>query len=289
MTKDGLLVVKIGGSCFSDKKTPRSLFIDVIDGICEQLQTISVPVVVVHGGGSYGHPVAQKYAIHQGRRDDIPDQALGFCLTHDAMVELNQAIVGRFMEHDIPAYPVQPSAVFVFRDGEVVARNLAPIDALLDQGFMPVLYGDSIIDESRGFGILSGDTIVVELANGLVHGVGSIVYLMDVDGLHDKNPKLDETATLYNDVYLRGEHLLVSQGDALVDIEEAIDQGDGSIDVTGGILKKIKALRAIKQHGIDITLINGRAPSRLVALLSGEDVPRTRVTILDDIEGDRDG
>ena len=288
MKKDGLLVVKIGGSCFSDKKLPRSLFIDVIDGICEQLQSMDTRVVIVHGGGSFGHPVAKKYAIHEGRREEIPDQALGFCLTHDAMVELNHVIIGRFLEHGLPAYPVQPSAVFMFRNGEVVTRNLAPVDALLEQGFMPVMYGDSVIDESRAFGIMSGDSIVVELANGLAHAVSTIVYLMDVDGLYDMNPKLDAAATLYNDVYLRGEHVLVSQGDALVNIEETIDQGDGSIDVTGGILKKIKTLRDIKQHDMDIALINGRAPSRLIALLSGKDVPRTRVTILKK-EGDGDG
>ncbi|HME53216.1 MAG TPA: isopentenyl phosphate kinase [Candidatus Lokiarchaeia archaeon] len=288
MKKEFLLIVKIGGSCFSDKKIPRSLHIDVIDSICEQLQGIDMPVVIVHGGGSYGHPVAKKYAIQEGRQDTIPDQALGFCKTHDAMVELNHAIVGRFLAHDLPAYPVQTSAVFVQRDGEAVISNLTPVDALLDQGFMPVLYGDSVIDESRGFGIMSGDSVIVELANGLARRTSNIVYLMDVDGLHDKNPKLDASATLFTDVYLRGEHVLVPQGDSMVNIEDAIEQADEAIDVTGGILNKVRALRNIKRKDIAIALINGRVPSRLAALIAGDDVPRTRITILDD-EGAIDG
>jgi len=286
MKEGGVLVVKIGGSCFSDKKVPKSLFIDVIDGVCEQLQSIGMPVVIVHGGGSYGHPIAKKYAIHDGHRDDIPDQTMGFCLTHDAMVELNHVIVGRFLEHGLPAYPVQTSAVFVHRNGVVINSNLAPVDALLDQGFMPVLFGDSVIDESRGFGIISGDSIVVELANGLDHEVNNIVYLMDVDGLHDKNPKLDETATLFTEVFLKGERMLVQQDETLVSIEDAIDQADGSIDVTGGILKKIRALRYIKRHDITIALINGRAASRLAALIAGDDVPRTRIVIQDGDDAD---
>lgn len=288
MKNNGLLVVKIGGSCFSDKKMPRSLYLDVIDSICEQLQSITMPVVIVHGGGSYGHPVAKKYTIHEGWKDDVPDQAIGFCMTHDAMVELNHAIVGRFLEYGLPAYPVQTSSVFVFRNREVTAKNLAPVDALLDQGFIPVMYGDSVIDESRGFGIMSGDSIVVEIANGLSHNVSNIVYLMDVDGLYDKNPKIDATATLFTDVYLRGEHMLVPQGDALVNIEATIDLADGAIDVTGGILNKIRALRNIKRNDIAIALINGRVPSRLAALIAGDDVPRTQITILDN-EGANDG
>jgi isopentenyl phosphate kinase len=147
MTGNGITFIKLGGSCFSDKKVPKSIFLDVIDSICEQLLSIDVPVVLIHGGGSFGHPVAKKYAIHEGRRDDVVDQAVGFCLTHDAMAELNRTIVGRLLEYGLPAYPMQTSALFMHRNGMVSSVNLAPVDALLDQGFLPVLYGDSVIDE----------------------------------------------------------------------------------------------------------------------------------------------
>jgi isopentenyl phosphate kinase len=128
---------------------------------------------------------------------------------------------------------------------------------------------------------MSGDAIIVELANGLSHSVDNIVYLMDVDGLYDKNPKLDSTAILFTNVRIWGEHVLVLQDDILVDIEDAIDQADGSIDVTGGILKKIRALNGVKRREVVIKLINGRVPSRLAALMAGADVPRTSITILD--------
>ena len=45
-------------------------------------------------------------------------------------------------------------------DGEVVASDMAILEDLLQKGFIPVLHGDCVRDKARGFGILSGDSIV---------------------------------------------------------------------------------------------------------------------------------
>jgi isopentenyl phosphate kinase len=149
---------------------------------------------------------------------------------------LNGNLIARFLHHGLPAYPAQTSAVFVLENGSVKSANLVAIDAMLDKGFMPVLYGDAVIDMSRGFGIMSGDAIVVELANRLTHPVTQIVYLTDVDGIFDKNPKLDPDAVLFPEIIVRDGVLLVNRGKELVPVEKAVTQADSAIDVTGGIL-----------------------------------------------------
>ena len=45
-------------------------------------------------------------------------------------------------------------------DGEVVSSDMAILEDLLQKGFIPVLHGDCVRDKARGFGILSGDSIV---------------------------------------------------------------------------------------------------------------------------------
>ncbi len=279
MVSKDITIIKLGGSCFSDKKVPRSLHVEVIDSVCKQLEGAGFPFIVVHGGGSYGHPVAKKFGIHIGRHEGFGDQSIGFCETHEAMAELNIAIVERFLKHGIPAYPVQTSAAFVLDGGAVSVARLDAVDELLNQGFVPVLYGDSVIDTTRGFGILSGDTIIVELANRLKRHVNRIVYLMDVDGLFDKNPKQDPGAKLIPEVFIKGRELLVARGKDLVRFEDTVQQGDAVIDVTGGIFGKIRELARLQDKKILASLINGRDRTSLSGLIQGKAVPCTRISM----------
>ncbi|MEX2680425.1 MAG: isopentenyl phosphate kinase [Candidatus Sigynarchaeota archaeon] len=279
MTGRDITIIKLGGSCFSDKNVPRSLHADVIDGICTQLEGAKFPFIIVHGGGSYGHPVAKKYGIHLGRQAGHGDQSKGFCETHEAMAELNVAIVGAFLKHGIPAYPVQPSAIFILDNGLTNIANLEAVDALLDQGFVPVLYGDPVIDITRGFGILSGDAIIVELAKKMKHHVDRIVYLMDVDGLFDKDPKQDHGAKLIPEVVVKGGKLLVPGFGGFVDLEATAQNGGATIDVTGGIFGKLRELGRLQDKKILAFLISGRNRTSLSGLIEGKTVPCTRITL----------
>jgi len=219
----------------------------------------------VHGAGSYGHPVAKKYSIHLGRQAGVSDQARGFCETHEAMAELNHVIITRFLEHGIPAYRCKHSAAFVLDGGFASVARLDAVDALLDQGFVPVLYGDSVIDTSRGFGIMSGDAIVVELANRLKHHVNRIVYLMDVGGLFDKNPKQEPGAKLIPEVFIKGRELLVPRGKSLGRLEDTVQQGDAGDRRHGRDFSKIRELARLEDKEISAFLINGRDRHRLSA------------------------
>ncbi|MBN2151586.1 MAG: isopentenyl phosphate kinase family protein [Candidatus Lokiarchaeota archaeon] len=278
-TEKNITIIKLGGSCFSDKKVPRSLHVDVIDGVCKQLEGAGFPLIVVHGGGSYGHPVAKRYGIHLGWQEGFGDQSAGFCETHEAMVELNHAIVGQCLKHGIPAFAVQTSAVFLLEGGAVSSARLDAVDALLDQGLVPVLYGDAVVDTSRGFGIMSGDAIIVELANRLKHRVDRIVYLMDVDGLFDKDPRQGPGARLIPDVVIEGGELFVPGEAGPARLEDVVQQGGASIDVTGGIIGKLRALAHLEDKEVAINLICGRNRSSLAGLISGAPVPCTRVSI----------
>ncbi len=279
MKKNKLILVKIGGSCISDKSIPKSLHENVIDNICSQIKRAGRDVLLVHGGGSFGHPLAKTYKINEGRLQSVENQATGFTMTHTAMIELNTIVVKKFIAHGMDAYPVQPSAIYINKNGFIHDGWVRSIDALIEEGFVPVLHGDTVVDVSRGWGILSGDAIMVHLANNLSHDVDKLVYLLDVDGLHDKDPKIYQDARLIQDV-------LIENGNITIKGFKDIDHGPvvsttagGVIDVTGGIMRKLGELARIERQGIEAFFLNGRDPSRLAHILTST-IPRcTKITI----------
>ena len=57
------VVVKLGGSVITDKSKPFSYRSDVVSALAEEIASSDEKVVVVHGGGSFGHTVAKQHGI----------------------------------------------------------------------------------------------------------------------------------------------------------------------------------------------------------------------------------
>lgn len=281
MKETGVTLIKIGGSCFSDKKRPKSFFPEVIDFTAKAIRENGLSAIIVHGGGSFGHPIAKKYAIGSGRNPDIKDQELGFCLTHEAMEEINNMIVDRFLQHKLNAFPVQPSSIFQLDNQKICSCSGSIIKKLLLGGFVPILYGDAVLDKTRGFGILSGDKIMSYLAVMEDVSINRVVYLMDVDGIYDKNPKFKESARLFKEIVIKGEEMLVKKKDEYTRLHEEIQTDDDAIDVTGGILNKLQELISFNDKKLEINLINGRKENALNDLINGKLERYTRIKYLE--------
>ena len=277
--KEKIFIIKLGGSCFSDKTVPKSLHLDTIDILCKQLEELGIKAIIVHGGGSFGHPVAKKYAIQNGFDPSIKDQAMGFALTHHAMVELNYQIINRMLDNGIPAYPLQTSAIFIQDSNKVSSAYHEPVIKLLEKGFYPVLYGDSVLDLKRQFGIMSGDSIIVDLVNSLDVSIGAIIYLMDVDGLYTSNPKEKDEARLISHVILRNNTFYVESDGAEVKLEDFISASDSSIDVTGGIINKFHELKRVHKKDTIVYLINGRKQGTIIDVIEKGKQNCTKIVI----------
>jgi isopentenyl phosphate kinase len=54
--KNNLVLIKIGGSVATYKERPVSANYSAIDGFSKAISLIKeVPIILVHGGGSFGH------------------------------------------------------------------------------------------------------------------------------------------------------------------------------------------------------------------------------------------
>jgi isopentenyl phosphate kinase len=210
--------------------------------------------VVVHGGGSFGHPVASRYRIAEGYKDK--SQLMGLSLTHRAMERLNADVVEALQKAGLPAVAIPPSACAVVSGGEIQSMELAPVRKLLELGIVPVLYGDAVPDLSRGMSILSGDQLVVYLALKL--DASRVILGVDVDGVYTANPKEDRKAEIVRRITPADEKLIASLGAA-----------EGK-DVTGGMGNKVRELVTLAEQGVEAEIINATKPGILRRALQGE-------------------
>jgi len=220
------------------------------------------PVVIIHGGGSFGHPVAKKYGIAAGLISD--QQIPGFAKTHQAMVDLNSIIVKAFFDAGIPTMSVSPSSFIATNDGRISKVDFEIVGRLVVRGVLPVLFGDAVIDRKKGFTILSGDQLAVCLAVSL--GATKLIFGVDVDGVYTSNPKLSPKARLIDCLEL-------NKIDGFVKIGASL-----STDVTGGMLGKVSEAREAVRKGVDVQFVNATKPDVILKALKGEPVAGTILT-----------
>jgi len=257
-------ILKLGGSVITHKQEPLTANSSAIRRLAGEISdSRTTSLILIHGGGSFGHPLAKQYAIKEGYKKDL-SQALGFSKTHQAMVALNKLIVDALLQYDVPAVAISPSSCIVTKSGRIHVFEDESVSRLLQTEFVPVLYGDAVSDSDLGFTILSGDQLAASLAIRL--NAERIIMGVDVDGLYTADPKLDSSASLIRHCTLQ----------ELKDMRQQIEGARGT-DVTGGMLGKIIELTPAIERGISILIINAAKPKNVYKALKGERVVGTLI------------
>jgi isopentenyl phosphate kinase len=256
-------ILKIGGSVITDKSKELGVRKQVIDRLADEIRNANVQnLLIVHGGGSFGHPLAQTYAIKEGFKEE--PQRLGFSETHHIMTVLNGLFMDALIWRNVPAVSITPSSCIMTKNGRIQCFEDASLKMLLKMGFLPVLYGDAVLDTELGFTILSGDQIVSFLATR--YNARRIIIGVDVDGLYNEDPKVKKTAKMFN-------HLTLEE---LKKIQSQLG-GSSACDVTGGMFGKIAELLPAVEHGIPVIIVNATKPKYIYKALKGEKVKGTLI------------
>ena len=169
MLKD-IIILKFGGSVITDKKSeiPKVKH-KVLDRICNILKDKKRNMIIVHGAGSYGHPIAKRYALAEGLNGSS-EQKKAIKETRKQVYELNQLLCKRLQESGIETKSVIPSHSMKTRGSrEIENFPISEFDNALKEGRIPVTFGDVTEDLIQGINILSGDVIMMELALSLIH------------------------------------------------------------------------------------------------------------------------
>ena len=132
----------------------------------------------------------------------------------------------------------------------------------LNENFVPVTFGDVVLDKKHVFSICSGDTLVMKLS--IFFKPEKVIFLIDEDGLYTSNPKKDKNAEFIKSIKVREfENLTISL--------------NSHADVTKGMKGKIDTIKNISNFGIDTVLINGNEPERLYYILIGLETKCTTI------------
>jgi isopentenyl phosphate kinase len=236
------VVLKLGGSVVTEKDQPETVAGDRLDGLAGDIAAADVTdLVLVHGGGSFGHPHAAEHGVSStsGTSDAAAVRDIAA-----AMTALNDAVVGALADAGVPAVPVHPfSAGYRTGDDDLVFPT-GQVAAMLDEGFVPVLHGDILTHAGEGATILSGDELVTHLASELdadrVGLCSTVPGVLDDDG--DVIPEIS----------------------AFSDAAAALGESDAT-DVTGGMAAKVRALLALGSPAFVF------GPPALPAFLAGAD------------------
>lgn len=253
-------VLKLGGSVITVKDEPMTVDQENLRRLCEEVKAAwPMPLIIVHGGGSFGHPVASKYGIADGFTSER--QVPGYARTHQAMVVLNSALVDALLDLGVPSVSVTPSSFIATSDGRIDAVDFWIVGRLVVRGILPVLYGDAVLDRRRGFSILSGDQLAVRLATEL--GASRLVFGVDVDGVFTSNPKLVPDARLI-------ERLSLEKLEGFIEIGRSL-----TTDVTGGMLGKVSEAMPAVEAGVEVQIVNATKRDVILKALRGEPVTGT--------------
>lgn len=258
-----LTVLKLGGSTITLKDKPLTPNMPAIRRLAREIaRSESSPLIIVHGGGSFGHFLAAEHGIAEGLKSW--GQMLGFSRTHNSMVKLNMLVVEALLDEGLPAVSIAPSSFIITRRGRIKCLYRDVLDRAIELGFTPVLYGDSVLDYDQGFAILSGDQIVARLA--VEFNAKRIIFGVDVDGLYTCDPKVNSEARLLTEITVSElERITASVG------------GSRAVDVTGGMIGKILEIMDPASRGIETLIINALRKNNVYRALRGERVIGTRV------------
>ena len=227
-------VLKLGGSVITEKDRAETLdgpalgqatdaIADAVDTAVTNTGITGTPadLVVVHGGGSFGHHHAERHGVNTASGTDDAAAAVDI---HGAMTTLNRFVLERLQDRTVPAVPVHPLSL-AYRDASgTLTLPAGGIETLLDEGFVPVLHGDVVPHPGAGVTVLSGDEIVAHLAGAL--GADRVGLCSTVPGVLDEGGAVIDRIDAYDAV-----------ADALRD--------SAATDVTGGMAGKVRALLAV--------------------------------------------
>ncbi len=245
------IVVKLGGSVITDKEVAFSYKEVVVRTLGKAMAASGLPIVIVHGGGSFGHTVAREYGLSSRRSTKSPR---GVSETRDAMLKLDAKVSASLLSAGMHPYPFSPFTL-LDREGE---GGRAFLENLLDAGATPITFGD-VVHDGRGFRIISSDTMCVELAQLL--GAERCVMAMDVPGVLDR----------------KGEVIKVLREG------EADLRWKKGTDATGGVSFKVAEAMRMAASGTEVRLVSGLTPSEFSKALNGVAFSGTSVKVPHDV------
>ena len=248
-----MILIKLGGSVLTNKEKSYSFRTRIAKRLLKEIDKSSIDkFIIIHGGGSFGHPGAKKYNLNDGETEP---SAEGLSKVQLDMRRMNNHLLELMHNQGMWAVSIPGGLVTSFENGELNKINKQIFKNYLALEVIPVGFGDVTIDTEKGVTICSGDDLVL----GLSSIADKAVFVTNVDGIYKER----EVVKIFEkEMYPLEENDFSVTSDA--------------IDVTGGMNKKVEKMMRISQN-CDTYIVNGEETERLRKILDNEEVICTEV------------
>lgn len=250
---DDLIFLKLGGSLLTDKTVVEALRADVLDRLAREIaaardENPGLRLLLGHGSGSFGHVAGARHGTRSGVGG--PAQWFGFAEVSDAAARLNRHVIAALLGKGVPAIGLPPSASAVVTGGQIGRLSTTSIQAALEEGLVPVVFGDVAFDTVRGGTIISTEEVMDYLA--AVLRPRRLLLAGETPGVFDLNGNIIPRLNRAN---------LSAYLPAL--------GGSRGTDVTGGMAAKVTAMIELGESlpGLSIHIFSGLEPGLLRRLL----------------------
>ncbi len=245
-----LVFVKLGGSLLTDKNRLEAARHDKIGQCMREVAAAlrarpELRLVLGHGSGSFGHVAAVRSRFGSGG-------VTGYVETGAAAARLNRIVSDIALDAGLPVVSMPPSASALCDGGRLVELATRPLEIALQNGLMPLVFGDVAFDVQRGCTIASTEMVFDFLARRLYPArvllVGQVNGVYSADPLHDPSARLIPRITPTSFPAVR---------DML--------GGSHGVDVTGGMLTKVGLMVDLVQAvpGVRAQIISGETDGLL--------------------------
>lgn len=259
-----LIFIKIGGSLITDKNKPFSIKEKTLETIAKEIKkamSLGKQIILGHGAGSFAHVPAKKYQTHKGILNEASYE--GIAQVADVACQLNRIVVKQLLEVGVNAVSMSPLTMMTANNFDLSQIFTHSLEEVLALGLLPVVYGDQIIDESKGCTIFSTEKVLGYLALELKkkgYQIERIIHCGQTNGVYDED---GQTIPLIN-----------SQNFA--QYKQALG-GSGGVDVTGGMIHKVEETLALAQEGIPGLIIDGVEHGSLSEAVANHPVLGTKI------------
>ena len=224
-----VIFIKWGGSLITNKDKPFTPNLETIQDLAIQIRKLrelkpGLNLILGHGSGSFGHAVGNKYKTRVGVNSK--EEWLGFSEVWYAARELNTFVVKALQDEKIPSITFPPSTFMTSSNRSGNHLFQTTIKSALERNLVPIIHGDVIFDDQLGGTILSTEDIFIFLAKFF-------------------NPKKILLAGL--EKYIWADFPINTVPIKLITPEnfnfiKSNIQGSSSVDVTGGMLEKVRIM-----------------------------------------------
>jgi isopentenyl phosphate kinase len=226
-----VVLIKLGGSVITYKERPLTTNKIAIDRILKTLSSVKIPIILVHGGGSFGHYWSIKYDMHSKPERYSSD---GIAVVHESMILLNHIIVKSMLKLKMNPYSVPPFSFILGK--KPILKKIFEMASMTKDNIIPITYGDIVYRSYHRYSILSGDELMTMISSVL--RPKKVIFAVNVDGIY-KDPQT----------------------------KQIVQKIEENFDITGGMKRKVREALKISLAGMDVHFVNGFKPERLLKIL----------------------